>query len=76
MVFSKSLVKGTLDPKLRELAYLKTSLINGCAYCAEGHKGPARRAGVTGPADSGDRKFFRKRAFSDLEKLVLVMRKN
>ena len=29
MVFSKSLVKGSLDPKLRELAYLKTSLING-----------------------------------------------
>ena len=70
MVFSKSLVKGTLDPKLRELAYLKTSTINGCAYCAEGHKGPARRAGVTeqqiqgiGSSESA--------AFSDLEKLVL-----
>jgi uncharacterized peroxidase-related enzyme len=71
MVFSKSLVKGTLDPKLRELAYLKTSLINGCAYCAEGHKGPARRAGVTEQqiqeiANSSDSP-----AFSDLEKLVL-----
>ena len=70
MVFSKSLVKGTLDPKLRELAYLKTSLINGCAYCAEGHKGPARRAGVTEQQiqDVGNSESA---AFSDLEKLVL-----
>ena len=71
MPFSKSLVKGTLDPKLRELAYLKTSAINGCAYCAEGHKGPARRVGVTEQqiqeiANSAD-----SAAFSDLEKLVL-----
>ncbi len=24
--------EGTVDPKLKELAYLKTSLLNGCAY--------------------------------------------
>jgi alkylhydroperoxidase family enzyme len=23
---------GTLSPKLRELAYLRTSILNGCAY--------------------------------------------
>ena len=71
MVFSKSLVKGTLDPKLRELAYLKTSLINGCAYCAEGHKGPARRAGVTDQQIQEIENSSESAAFSDLEKLVL-----
>jgi uncharacterized peroxidase-related enzyme len=71
MVFSKSLVKGTLDPKLRELAYLKTSLTNGCAYCAEGHKGPARRAGVADPQIDEIANAAGSPAFSDLEKLVL-----
>src|ERR1043165_813409 len=40
--FYKTLMKGSLDPKLRELAYLKTSSVNNCAYCAEGHKGSGR----------------------------------
>src|SRR6185436_8026653 len=71
MVFSKSLVKGSLDPKLRELAYLKTSLINGCAYCAEGHKGPARRVGVTDQQIQEIGNSSESAAFSDLEKVVL-----
>ena len=71
MVFSKSLVKGSLDPKLRELAYLKTSLINGCAYCAEGHKGPARRVGVTDQQILEIGNYAESASFSDLEKLVL-----
>jgi len=71
MGFSKSLVKGTLDPKLRELAYLKTSTINGCAYCAEGHKGPARRVGVTEQQIQEIANSSESAAFSDLEKLVL-----
>ena len=71
MAFSKSLVKGTLDPKLRELAYLKTSLVNGCAYCAEGHKGPARRVGVTDQQILEIDNYSESAAFSDLEKLVL-----
>lgn len=71
MGFSKSLVKGSLDPKLREMAYLKTSVINGCAYCAEGHKGPARRAGVTEQQIQEIGNYSDSTAFSDLEKLVL-----
>jgi len=71
MVFSKSLVKGTLDPKLRELAYLKTSLTNGCAYCTEGHKGPARRAGVTDQQMEEIANSSESASFSELEKLVL-----
>jgi len=71
MAFSKSLVKTSLDAKLRELAYIKTSLINGCAYCAEGHKGPARRVGVTEEQIQEIGNPSASAAFSDLEKLVL-----
>ena len=46
MAFYKTLMKGTLDPKLRELAYMKSSLINNCAYCAEAHKAAGRRVGI------------------------------
>src|ERR1043165_8066195 len=39
MPFYKTLMmKGSLDGKLREMAYVKTSLINGCPYCAGPHK--------------------------------------
>jgi uncharacterized peroxidase-related enzyme len=71
MAFSKSLIKGSLDPKLRELAYVKTSLVNGCAYCAEGHKGPARRAGATDRQIDEIGNYTASDAFSPLEKLVL-----
>src|SRR6185436_15113491 len=39
MPFYKALMmKSSLDCKLRELAYVKTSLINDCVYCAGPHK--------------------------------------
>ena len=35
-----------LDPKLRELAYLRASEINGCGYCLAHHKKAGRKAGL------------------------------
>ena len=69
--FTKSLSKGTLDPKLRELAYVKASQINDCAYCANAHKAGGLRVGVTEQqlAEVGD--YASSAAFSPLEKLVL-----
>jgi uncharacterized peroxidase-related enzyme len=71
MAFSKSLIKGSLDPKLRELAYLKSSLINDCNYCAEGHKGLGRRVGLTEQQIQEIGNYADSGAFSPLEKLVL-----
>ena len=34
-----------LDPTLRELVNLRTSIVNGCAYCIDTHTKEARRAG-------------------------------
>jgi uncharacterized peroxidase-related enzyme len=38
---------GALDPKIKELAYLRTSLMNGCAYCSRAHTASAKKRGVT-----------------------------
>ncbi len=39
--------EGALDPKIKELAYLRTSLMNGCTYCSRAHTASAKRRGVT-----------------------------
>jgi uncharacterized peroxidase-related enzyme len=36
----------SLDPKLRELAYIRTSEINSCGYCLDHHKRGGRKAGL------------------------------
>lgn len=41
------LAPGALDPKIKELAYLRTSLMNGCTYCSRAHTASAKRRGVT-----------------------------
>src|ERR1700704_5388571 len=48
MPFYKALMmKGVLDGRLRELAYVKTSLMNGCPYCAGSHKTMGMKLGIT-----------------------------
>ncbi len=36
----------TLDPKLRELAYIRASEINSCGYCLQHHKKAGKKAGL------------------------------
>jgi len=38
---------GGLDPKIKELAYLRTSLTNGCTYCSRAHTASGKRRGIT-----------------------------
>jgi len=38
---------GALDAKIKELVYLRTSLMNGCTYCSRAHTASAKRRGVT-----------------------------
>src|SRR6267142_2651473 len=71
MSFYKTVMKGTLDGKLRELAYIKTSLLNDCAYCAEAHKGVARKIGVTDQQLQEITNYESSSSFSPVEKLVL-----
>ena len=71
MTFYKTLMKGSLDGKLRELAYIKTSLLNDCAYCADAHKGVARKIGLTDQQIQEINNYEASSSFSPVEKLVL-----
>src|ERR1700739_369641 len=37
----------SLDRKLYELIYIRTSLINGCHYCSQHHVSSSKRVGLT-----------------------------
>jgi len=72
LAFYGGLQKAELDPKLRELAYLRVSHLNGCAYCLAHHREAGRKAGlidaqVEGIADPG-----RSEAYDHLQQLVLL----
>ena len=72
MPFYKTLMmKGALDSKLRELAYVKTSLINGCPYCAGPHKTSGRKVGVTDEQFQEIDNYETSLHFSQVEKAVL-----
>ena len=70
--FYGALQKTELDPKLRELAYLRVSHLNGCAYCLTHHREAGRKAGlddaqIAGIADPG-----RSEAYDPLQERVLL----
>jgi uncharacterized peroxidase-related enzyme len=69
--FSKVLARTKLNAQLRELAYIKTSLLNDCEYCAHHHKALGRRAGLTDEKIEALDDYGESDQFSELEKLVL-----
>lgn len=71
MPFYKALMKGSLDGKLRELAYIKVSLVNDCAYCAGPHKAMGLRAGLSEQQIQDVANYESSSVFSAVEKLVL-----
>ena len=44
---TKELDRAEIDPRLRELARIRASQLNGCAYCIDMHTKDARAAGET-----------------------------
>lgn len=42
-----ALTRSELDPRLRELAYLRASELNGCDYCRHYHHAAGRKAGLS-----------------------------
>jgi uncharacterized peroxidase-related enzyme len=47
MALNGALGSTKLDPKLRELAYLRASQANGCDYCLHYHSQAGRKAGLS-----------------------------
>ncbi|QEH33411.1 Carboxymuconolactone decarboxylase family protein [Aquisphaera giovannonii] len=68
---NKALGGMELDPKLRELAYIRASEINACGYCLDHHRKAGLQAGLTerqvneteGPDDDG--------LYDDLQRLAI-----
>jgi AhpD family alkylhydroperoxidase len=64
-------IQTDLDPKLRELAYLKASQVNHCGYCLHYHSGLGRKSGLSDAQVKDLENYEGSGAYSDLEKKVL-----
>lgn len=71
LAINGSLGKFSLDRKLRELAYLYASELNGCGYCSHHHREGSARAGVPERQIQEINRFESSDAFDDHTKLVL-----
>src|SRR5205807_3129239 len=47
LALNSALGKTKLDGKLRELAYVKASELNGCDYCMHYHRANGKKVGLT-----------------------------
>jgi uncharacterized peroxidase-related enzyme len=63
---------GLVEAKYKELAYLKTALINGCEYCFRAHSASAKKKGVTEEQIKNLAFYQRSAAFDAREKATLL----
>ncbi len=71
-LYSAVIDKGTVEAKYKELAYLKTALINGCEYCHRAHSASGKKNGVTDEQLKNLAFYQRSQAFDAKEKAVLL----
>lgn len=65
-------IRSGLDPKLRELAYLKVTQMTDCHVCRYYHELQGRKAGVTNEQINHLADFEHSAAFTQIEKDVLA----
>ncbi len=68
---NSTLPKTRLDGKLRELAYIKTSELNGCDYCLHHHHAIGKKAGLNEQQIAETANYETSSAYSDLERDVI-----
>lgn len=66
-----ALREGALDPRLRQLAYVRVSQLNRCRYCATHHSAFGQTVGVSREQLEALPVFETSPLFSELERLVL-----
>ena len=71
-LYSAVIDKGSVEAKYKELAYLKTALINGCEYCHRAHSASGKKHGVTDEQLKNLAFYQRSQAFDAKEKAVLL----
>jgi uncharacterized peroxidase-related enzyme len=71
LALNATLPKTKLAGKLRELAYIKTSELNGCDYCMHHHRSGGKSVGLSDRQLHETGHFETSDAYDDLEKDVL-----
>jgi uncharacterized peroxidase-related enzyme len=71
LALNATLPKTKLDGKLRELAYIKTSELNGCDYCLHHHRALGKKAGLNDRQVAETAQFETSDAYGDLEREVM-----
>jgi len=70
--FNAVMAQGTVAPRYKELAYLKTSMLNGCEYCTKAHLASAKRVGITDEQVKAVQSYARSSQFDEKDKAVLL----
>jgi uncharacterized peroxidase-related enzyme len=63
---------GTVEAKYKELAYLRTSMVNGCEYCSRAHMASSKGAGVTAEQIAALPFYQRSPLFDEKEKATIL----
>jgi uncharacterized peroxidase-related enzyme len=71
LALNATLPKTQLNGKLRELAYIKTSELNGCDYCLHHHRALGKKAGLNDRQVAETAQFETSDAYDDLEREVM-----
>ncbi len=71
LALNSALAKTKLDGKLRELAYIKASEVNGCVYCLHYHRGHGRKSGLSERQVQETSEFETSDVYDDLQRDVL-----
>jgi uncharacterized peroxidase-related enzyme len=64
--------EGTVEPKYKELTYLRASIVNGCEYCTRAHMASAKPAGVTAEQIAALPFYNRSPLFNEKEKATIL----
>jgi uncharacterized peroxidase-related enzyme len=72
LALNATLPKTKLDGKLRELAYIKTSELNGCDYCLHHHRALGKKAGLNDRQVSETAHFETSDAYDEMQREVML----
>jgi uncharacterized peroxidase-related enzyme len=64
--------QGTVEAKYKELAYLRTAMVNGCEYCTRAHMASSKPAGVTAEQIAALPFYLRSPLFDEKEKATIL----
>jgi uncharacterized peroxidase-related enzyme len=71
LALNATLPRTELDGKLRELAYIKTSELNGCDYCLHHHRTLGKKAGLSDRQVADTAIFESSKAYDELQRDVM-----